>query len=208
MTDDFAGELEPGDSLAGDLLEEEAVAAEDSGSERLLEAYAEDDARGGAEEAVAMHEVIVTSTDLDRNDVAGDAGGEGDGSGRSVSAVLGHEESSTACDTLEDPEETTAPGVLGVGGHLDGLAHPGELAGLGDHGIIVIERELEDGHGSTDDTMLHELSRDSWVGGTPRTKSVQNLPNKQLRSGPQDPRMCWRRVKYGILPLRLRSGAE
>ena len=55
----FAGEFEPRDALAADLLQEEAVAAEDAGAERLLEADAEFDAGGGAEEAVAVDEVLV-----------------------------------------------------------------------------------------------------------------------------------------------------
>ena len=57
--DEFAGELEPSDSLAGDFLQEEAVAAEDARAERLLESDAEFDAGGGAEEAVAVDEVFV-----------------------------------------------------------------------------------------------------------------------------------------------------
>ncbi len=75
--------------------------------------------------------------------------------GAPIGAVLGHEEGAAAGDALEGSEETAAAGVLGVGGHLDGLAHPGELAGLGDDGVVVIERELEDGHGGSDDAMLH-----------------------------------------------------
>ncbi len=46
---------------AVDLLEEEAVAAEDSRAERLLEADAERDAGGGAEEAVAVNHVLVSA---------------------------------------------------------------------------------------------------------------------------------------------------
>ena len=73
--DELAGEFEPGYALAADLLQEEAVAAEDARAERLLEADAEFDAGGGAEEAVT---VLVAGADVDGNDVAGDAGGEGD----------------------------------------------------------------------------------------------------------------------------------
>ena len=59
---------------------------------------------------------------------------------------------------LSDAQEAATTAVLGVRGHLDGLAHPGEFARLGDDGVIVVERELEDGHGGADDAMLHELS--------------------------------------------------
>src|SRR5437879_13482096 len=83
--DDFAGEFEPGGSLPGDLLEEEAVAAEDAGAEGLLEADAELDAGGGAEEAVTVDEVLVAVADGDGEDVAGDRSEErrvGKGGGR------------------------------------------------------------------------------------------------------------------------------
>jgi hypothetical protein len=77
LDDDFAGEFEPGSSLPGDLLEEEAVAAEDTGAERLLEANAQFDGSGGAEEAVTVDEVLVAGADFDGDDVTGDARGKG-----------------------------------------------------------------------------------------------------------------------------------
>jgi hypothetical protein len=43
-----------------------------------------------------------------------------------------------------------------VGGHLDGGGHPGELAGLGDDGVVGAEGELEDRHGSAEDAVLHD----------------------------------------------------
>ncbi len=156
--DDFAGELEPGGSLSRDLLQEEAVAAEDARAERLLEADAEFDASGGAEEAVAVDEVFVSVAHGDGDDVAGDAGGEGDLAGDSVGAVLGHEERSAAGDALDDAKEASATGVLGVGGHLDRGGHPGELAGFGDDGVVGVEGELEDGHGGAGDAMVHDSS--------------------------------------------------
>jgi hypothetical protein len=42
-----------------------------------------------------------------------------------------------------------------MGGHLDGGAHPGKLAGFGDDGVIGVERKLKDGHGGSGDAMLH-----------------------------------------------------
>ena len=118
--DDFAGEFEPCSSLPGDLLEEEAISAEDTCTEGLLETNAEFDAGSGTEEAVAMDEIFVTVADGYGKDLAGDSGGEGDFSGGPVGAVLGHEEGSATGDALDGTEEATAAGVLGVGGHLDG----------------------------------------------------------------------------------------
>ena len=154
----FAGELEPRGALAADLLQEEAVAAEDARAEGLLEADAELDAGGGAEEAVAVDEVLVARADLDRDDVAGDAGGEGDLAGCADGAVLGHEERAAAGDALDRSEEATTASMLGVGGHLDGGGHPGELAGLGDDGVVGTEGELEDGHGGAENAVLHDVS--------------------------------------------------
>ena len=100
--------------------------------------------------------------------------------GAPIGAVLGHEEGAAAGDALEGSEEAAATGVLGVGGHLDGLAHPGELTGLGDDGVVVVERELEDGHGGADDAMLHVALLDDearYLTPTP-IKSAQSLPSR------------------------------
>ena len=75
---DFAGEFEPRGALPADLLQKEAVAAEDARAERLLEADAELDLRRGAEKAVAVNHVLVSGGDVDGKDVAGNAGGKGD----------------------------------------------------------------------------------------------------------------------------------
>jgi len=56
------------------------------------------------------------------------------------------------------PWSAAAAGVLGVGGHLDGGGHPGELAGLGDDGVVGAEGEFEDGHRRAEDAILHEFS--------------------------------------------------
>jgi len=181
LDDDFAGEFEPGHSFAVDLLEEEAIAAEDAGAEGLLEADAERDARGGAEEAMAMDHVLVTTSDLDGDDVSGNSGGEGYCARGSGGAVLGHEEGSATGDAFERTQKAAATGVLGVGAHLDGLAHPGKFTSLGDDGVVVVERELEDGHGGSDDAMLHgSLLNDEGEYTLPPTptKSAQSLRSR------------------------------
>ena len=84
----LTGELEPGRALPADMLQQEAVAAEDAGAERLLKADAELDLRRGAEEAMPVHHVLLTGTDLDRHDVAGKLGGERQFSRRSHGADI------------------------------------------------------------------------------------------------------------------------
>ena len=111
---------------------------------------------GGTEEAVAVDEVLETGADLDRHDVTGNTGGEGDFPGAAHGTILGHKERASSGYALDGAEESAATGVLGVGGHLDGGGHPGEFAGLGDDGVVGTEGEFEDGHGGTEDAVLHE----------------------------------------------------
>jgi hypothetical protein len=155
LDDELTGELKPGDSLPGYFLQEEAVTTEDARAEGLLEADAEFDAGGGAEKAVTVDQVLVTWADLDRHDMAGDAGGKGDLAGGTDRAVLGHKERSAASDALDRSKETAAAGVLGMGGHLDGGGHPGKFAGLGDHGVVWAESEFKDWHRGAEDAVLH-----------------------------------------------------
>ena len=171
-------------------MEAEAVAAEDAGAEGLLEADAEVDAGGGAEEAVAVDEVLVAVADGDGDDVAGDAGGEGDFAGGSEGAVLGHEEGAAAGDALDGAEESAAAGELGVGGHLDGGGHPGELAGFGDDGVVVVEGELEDGHGGAGDAVIHAEASWWWVTCGVYRELVENAV------------LWWRSERYALRRVR------
>jgi hypothetical protein len=153
--DDFTGEFKPRRSLTVNFLQKEAIATEDSCSKRLLKADAECDASSGTEKAMAMNHVLMPVRYFNRDDVARDAGRKSNLPGSAISAVLGHEESAAAGDALESTEKTSPAGMLRVSCHLYGLAHPGEFASLGDDGVIVIERELENRHGCADDAMLH-----------------------------------------------------
>ncbi len=105
-----------------------------------------------------MDEVLVARAYLDRDDVAGDASGEGDLAGRADGTVFRHEERAAACDSLDRSEEAATAGVLGVGGHLDGGGHPGKFACLRDDGVVGAEGELEDRHGGAEDAVLHDVS--------------------------------------------------
>ena len=73
----FAGELEPCGALSAEVLQEEAVATEDAGAERLLESDADLNLRRCAEKSVSVNHVLVAGANLDRHDVAGKLGGEG-----------------------------------------------------------------------------------------------------------------------------------
>ena len=75
--DQFAGKFEPADALSAGPLQEEAVAAENSGAQRLLEAEADLNLRSGAEKTLAVNQVLVSRRNFYLDDVAGKLRGEG-----------------------------------------------------------------------------------------------------------------------------------
>src|ERR1700751_4437240 len=102
-----------------------------------------------------MQVVVAARTDLDRQNVSGNARSKGQLAGRADCAVLSHEEASAAGHTLEGYKDAAATSELRVGGHLDGGAHPREFSCFGDDRLVGIKREFEDGHGGADDAVLH-----------------------------------------------------
>jgi hypothetical protein len=74
--DQFSGELEPGGTLSADLLQQEAIAAENSRAQRLLEADAELHLRSSAKKAVAVNHELASRRDFHGHNVAGKLGGE------------------------------------------------------------------------------------------------------------------------------------
>jgi hypothetical protein len=75
--DEFAGKFEPGSALSAEVLQEEAIAAEDARAERLLESDADLNLRRCAQKAVSVNHVFVAGADFNGHDVAGKLGGEG-----------------------------------------------------------------------------------------------------------------------------------
>jgi hypothetical protein len=124
----------------------------------LLEAYADLNLRRAAEEAVAVDHVVVRGGDFYGDDVAGEFGGEGKFADGALGAVFGHEDGAAAGYALEDAEEASAAGELGVRGHLDGAAHPGKFSGFGDDGLVGLEQKLENWHCGAGDAALHECA--------------------------------------------------
>ena len=107
--DEFAGEFEPGGALSAEALQQEAVAAKNARAQRLLEADADLNLRGGAEKAVAVNHVFVSGRDFDGHDVAGEFGGERDFAGGPAGAVFGHEDGAAAGHALETPKRPPPP---------------------------------------------------------------------------------------------------
>src|SRR5271167_3119378 len=104
-----------------------------------------------------MDHQLAAIRDVDRDDVARNSGGEGDLSGTAVRTVFGHEEAAATGDAADGTEESSAAAHLRVCGQLDIAGHPGELAGLGDDGVVGFENEFKDRHGGADDATLHEV---------------------------------------------------
>src|SRR5581483_6681946 len=58
-SDELSGELKPGSALPAELLQQEAVATEDAGAERLLKSYADLNFRRTTQESVTVNHVFV-----------------------------------------------------------------------------------------------------------------------------------------------------
>src|SRR5580692_547885 len=153
--------FQPGHALSAELLQQEAVTAENPCAERLLEADADLNLRGGAEKAVTVNQVFLRWAHLDRHDCPRHLRGEGEFSREAGGAVFGHKQRSTAGHTFQDTEDSTTSAELRVRGHLDGTRHPGKFSSFGNDGFVGFEDEFEYGHGRPGDAALHDGSL-SW----------------------------------------------
>src|SRR6202790_5133435 len=157
---DLAAQLAPCPTLAGDLLEREAVAAEEAGAEALLKPDRELHATEAADKGVPVAEVAHSrlGRDVDREDRPGKARREGDHAGGALRGELAHEDRAPTDGRLEDPADTAAAAHLRRRLHDDRPRHPGEFSGLGEDGLARVEHDLEHGHGGAEDAVLHGVS--------------------------------------------------
>src|SRR5487761_1663063 len=144
--DHLAAQLAPHPALAADALQPEAVAAEDTGAEALLEADGHLDAVGPGHERVPVAEELHPRLRLhvEREDLPRELGGEGDHARRPLGGVVGHEERATAHGALEDAADAATTTVLRRRVHLDARGHPRQLAGLREDRLAGVEGQLED----------------------------------------------------------------
>jgi hypothetical protein len=103
-----------------------------------------------------MDHVFVSRSDLNGYDVARKLGSEGKLACGADGAVLGHEDGSAAGHALQDAEDSAPATKLRVRRQLDRTAHPRELSGFGDDGLVGFEGEFQYGHGGAGDPTLHE----------------------------------------------------
>src|SRR6185437_11672442 len=108
----FAREFQPRRSLTAQLLQKESIAAEDARSQRLLKRNRYLNLGRSAKETMAMDHVFVPGPNLDRHNVSGQLGGEGNFARNSDRAVFGHENRAATNRSLEYAEETSAAAEL------------------------------------------------------------------------------------------------
>src|SRR5262245_55622782 len=136
---DLAAELYPGATLAVQLLQHEALAAEQAAAEALLQRDAGRDAGRAAHPAMPVHQVRVATRDIDWHDMAGHFGCEAD---RPGPVVTRQEQPAAAHHPLQAAHKTaTAARIHGLR-HLNARRHPGQLAVRGHDILPRVQRDL------------------------------------------------------------------
>ena len=116
-------------ALTAELLHDEALAAEEAGADSLLEEDGELYARFSGKEAPLLHDNAVGGGDVEGDDGAGEAGGEGDNALTALRGVDVLEHRLAA----EHSAECLADTAVGACFHEHVGAHPAHRAALGDH---------------------------------------------------------------------------
>ena len=156
--DDLTVQLDEGTAFAGQLLQEEPLAAEDADAELLLHEQRQVDAFLTADEAVTVDGVLTAAVERELPDLPGGLGRERDVASR-PRRVPGHEERSAAESPFRSLQEASLlhTGVApGLEVHL--TAEPGELPRLGDHRLTAGKRHGQNRRGWTCDLSLHQHS--------------------------------------------------
>src|ERR1700722_2784301 len=123
--DHFAGKIEPDDARAGDLLQDEAVAAKEAGAQALLPGKLKRHRFLRDEERLLATDERLAGLQLRGHQGTGKARGEGDMAGAG-GGEIGDEERAAGERALEAGEEAAA----GMRVHLDRVVHPGHGVGL------------------------------------------------------------------------------
>lgn len=123
--DHFARQVEEDCARAGDALHDEAFAGEEAGAQALLEEHVERDRVFGAQECFLAADHRLAGRQLDRDDLAGEARGEGD-----VGGVGGGEFGDEQAAAGECAFQAGHQAATGVGFHADRGGHPRHGCGL------------------------------------------------------------------------------
>ena len=137
---DMPVELGEGNPPAGELLHDEALAAEEAGAQLLLEKDGQLDARLAGQEAALLHHQLPARTDVKGPDAAREAGGKGDQSLAALGGVAVLENGVAG----EHPPKRLPQTAVGAGLHLHVGGHPAHAPPLGEHGLAGLQ--LADHH--------------------------------------------------------------
>ena len=142
--DEFAGEVEPDDARARHLLQDKAVAAEETGAEAFLPGEFERHRLFGDEECLLAADERLAGLKQRGHDRAGKARREGDMPGP-LRREIGDEKRAAAEGALETGEEAAA----GMRVHRNLIVHPGHGVGLAIDGLA---------RGEIDRHRLHDIA--------------------------------------------------
>ncbi len=157
-------------AVAGQLLQDEALAAEEAGAELLLECDADADALGGAEKRILLadHRVAVL-LQIQRNDPPGVGGRKGNlllpggrvAEERHEERLAGQHPLAGAQQRTHDAAPLLARAVAEDGLHLDAGIHVHEGARLGDARLARVERQLDELHLLAEDLVVDLVGSDA-----------------------------------------------
>ena len=145
--------LQEGHARAGELLHDEALAAEEAGPCLLLEEDRHLHPLLRGQKAGLLDHDGPVGGDLHRPDGAGEAGGKSDHAGAALGGVDVLEEGLAG----EHPAEGLAQAAAGVGAHLHVGAHPNHGALLCDHGLSALQVTDDHRHGLANNVVLHVM---------------------------------------------------
>ena len=139
-------------ACAGELLENEALAAEEARAELLLEEDRELDAGLAREEPALLHDQFSAGGDLKGTDIAREARSKSDQTRAALGGVAVLEHRLACKHAAEGLANAAARGGL----HLHVGAHPAHAAALGDHRFLRVQIADDDRQGRAFNGVFHD----------------------------------------------------
>src|SRR5260221_10432084 len=153
LFDDLAGEIEPDGAGPRHLLQDEALATEEAGTEALLEREFQRHRFLGAEKRLLAADQAFASRQSAGDDGAGKTRREGD-MAFSFGGEIGDEETAAAQATLQTGEKAAASMRI----HPDTIIHPGNRMGLAVNSFARVKIDFPRLHGGAVQLVLHVAS--------------------------------------------------
>ena len=134
-----------------------------------------------------MNHVLMPRADLKGQDVAWDLGGKRHLALVALRLVLGHKQRTAARKALDRTQKAPTAPKLCVRVHGDGLGHPAQLPGLGDHTFTGLQQQFQYRHGGAHNATLHNACLPSRSCGRPAT-SISSIVRRSARLGSRNVR--------------------